>query len=231
MREFPNMIIVLAVGLLGLGLWRMLAKDLYSGLTVLLGGGVIVAILGVGWYLKRREEARMMEEWRSSRERNRPDTPTDESGGDDAPPGDMEGEDDPLVEGRDDACLNPYSLNNRPRVEVPLLVDEEPEKKPSRLLELLCLGILFTAFAFFGPELPSHVPFLFVFAAHALGPALMVLAGFRWVREAGEESGLTGAFERLLALVGPVFWKGMFFLFWFVVLGLATCEAPNFIAR
>ena len=50
----------------------------------------------------------------------------------------------------------------------------------------------FTAFAFFGPELPKHVPFLFVFAAHALGPALMVLAGFRWVREAGEESGLTG---------------------------------------
>ena len=143
----------------------------------------------------------------------------------------MEGEDDPLVEGRDDACLNPYSLNNRPRVEVPLLVDEESEKKPSRLLELLCLGILFTAFALFGPELPSHVPFLFVFTAYALGPALMVLAGFRWVREAGEESGLTGAFERLLALVGPVFWKGVFFLFWFVVLGLATCEAPNLIAR
>jgi len=231
MREFPKMIIVLGLGFLGLGLWRMLVKDFYSGLTVLLGGSVIVSILGIGWHLKRREEARMMEEWSSSRETNRPDTPTDEPGDDDAPPGDVEVPEEWLVEGMEDACLNPYSLNNRPRVEVPLFVDEEPEKKPSRLLDMLCLGILFTAVTLFGPELPSHVPFLFVFAAYVLGPALMVLAGFRWVREAGEESGLTGAFERLLALVGPVFWKGMFFLFWFVVLGLATCEAPNFIAR
>ena len=231
MREFPKMIIVLGLGLLGLGLWQMLVKDLYRGLTVLLGGCVIVSILGIGWHLKRREDALMIEEWRSLRATNRPEAPTDESGEDDAPPEDMEVEDAPLVEGIEDACLNPYSLNNRPRVDVPLFVDEEPEKKPSRLLDMLCLGILFTALALFGPELPSHVPFLFVFAAHVLGPALMVLAGIRWVREAGEESGATGAFERLLALIAPVFWKGVFFLFWFIVLGLATCEAPNFIAR
>ena len=61
---------------------------------------------------------------------------------------------------------------------------------------------------------------------------IRLTGGCTWIwSEAGEESGLTGAFERLLALVGPVFWKGMFFLFWFVVLGLATCEAPNLIAR